>query len=521
MNVMRRKLVFSILSIQLLLSGCAQRDNRFDPSSPLHVDIPPQLKVSCNFGSAPVLKSISDSEFIVRPHTKVMFKAGGFEAESEKPIPVNIKIIQNGEIKNIKQNVTEAEIDLGDSGRTEILFETIDATGLSTVKKYVFDIQQYKKPVITLFKTESDTIRIGKTVDAVFVSKISDPDTMLDSMKFIWGVSQVLTKNVANTDTLETDSSHIQIMSSTEGTTYMSLVVIDKSGRTDTSSIPIVSNLRGKIGNLIPPIIDSIGFQYQGPDSNMLCFRPVVTVYNGDVAKAKYTWSFGGDVIIESNPCKKFSVPGINKVVLTVEDQEGAIASDSVEVFIPVLQKKPLKIYKLIAKPDSGCMPLRVEFQVFLPVGADPRDVSAVVWRFGDGPSKTGDLRAIHTYNWPGDYFVKVILSSNGGNDTIGDTIHVFSYIQFNYMAPPVMPGQKAAFWITGLNKQNVKVYWTFPDTQFSARLKDTCFVAFHRDGENIIKVEVIPDGGELFDRYTLQSMVYLVGRWWEPPKTN
>jgi hypothetical protein len=498
------------------LSGCAQRDNRFDPSSPLHVDIPPVLNVSCNLGPVQVLKSIGDSEFIVRPHTKVSFKVGGFEAESEKPLPVNIKTIQNGEIKNIKQNVTETEIDLGDSGRTEIIIETIDNTRLCTVKKYAFDIQPFNKPVITSFKTESDTIRIGKIVDAVFVSTIYDPDTMLDSMELIWGVSQVLSKKVTNGDTLKTDSTHIQLMSNSAGTTSMYLIVIDKAGRTDTFSILIVSNLRGKIGNLIPPSIDTIDIQKQGPDSNVLCFHPMVTIYNGDITKVGYTWSFGGNFIsTESNPCKKFSVPGTYKVVLTVEDQEGAIANDSVEVVIPELQKKPFKIYKLIANPDSGCIPLKVDFQVILPAGADPRDVSSVFWRFGDGQSKTWDLRASHTYEWPGDYPVRVILSSNGGNDTICETIHAFSYIQFNYMAPPVMVGQKEAFWITGLNKQNVKVYWTFPDTAFFTRLKDTSYVSFRHDGPNAITVDVFSDGGMWFEPYRLQSIVYIVGRWW------
>lgn len=514
MNVMLRRFVFSIISMLLLLSGCAQRDNRYDPSSPLHVDIPPVLMVSCNFGVAAVLKSISDSEFIVRPHTKVSFKTGGFEAESEKPLPVNIKTVQNGEIKSIKQNVTETEVDLGDSGKTEIVFETVDDTRLSTVKRYTFDIQTFKKPVITSFKTESDTIRIGRNVDAVFVSKISDPDTMLDSMKFIWGVSQVLAKKVTSDSIFKTDSTPIQLMANSAGTTFMYLIAIDKAGRTDTSSIQIVSNLRGKIGNLIPPIIDSIGFQYQGPDSNDVCFSPVVNVYNGDIARAKYTWSFAGDYIFTDGnnpPCKKFAFPGTYTVILTVEDQEGASTTDSVKVVIPVLQKKPIKIEKLIINPDSGCFPLRVDFQVVLPAGVDPRDVSTVLWTFGDTQSKAGNLRVSHTYQWPGDYPVKVVLSSSCGIDSTINKIHVFSYIQFFYMAPPVIVGQKAAFWISNFNKPNVKLLWTFPDTSFSARVKDTCYVAFHKSGDNEVRVDVVPDGGVGFEPYRLQSITYTV----------
>lgn len=517
MNVMLRSAVISTLSVLLLLSGCAQRDNRFDPSSPLHVDKPPVLQVSCNFGTIPILKSINDSEFIVRPHTMVTFEAGGYEAESDKPLQVLVKIVQNGEIKNIKQDVTKIEIDLSDSGRTEIIFITVDDARLTTEKKFTFDIQPYKKPIITSFKTESDTIRVGRTADVVFVSTFSDPDTMLDSIKFIWGVSQVLSKKIISSGNAHSDSTKIQLLPNSEGTTRMCLIAIDREGRTDTSSLLIVSNARGKIGNLIPPIIEEIYVERPSADSNFICFSLNLIVFNGDVDNVRKTWSFGGDDFstgYKNSYCKKFSTPGTHKLILTVEDQAGAIAIDSIEVFIPKQQKKPFEIYKLSVTPDSGCFPLRVEFKVELPPGADPMDAT-VIWKFGDKSSKEGrELHATHTYEWPASYYVEVILSSNGGNDTIFDTINVFSYIQFNYMNP-VLPGQKTAFWVTGVNKQNVKLCWTFPDTSIYTRLKDTCYFAFRRDGTYEVKVDVHSDGGVLFEPYKLQSVFVRVGRWY------
>ncbi|HEX2958534.1 MAG TPA: PKD domain-containing protein [Chitinispirillaceae bacterium] len=506
MKVMLRNVIFSILSIMLLFSGCAQRDNRFDPSSPLYVELPPVLKVSCSFGLTQVLKSISDSEFVVRPYTRVSFKAGGYEADSDKPLPVLIKTVHNGEIKNIKQNVTEMEVDLGDSGRTEIIFETIDETRLCAEKKYIFDILPYKKPLIISFKTESDTIKVGRTVDAMFIFEISDPDTVLDSVKFNWGVSTILTKGIKNSGTLYSDSTSIQLVSNTASTTPMQLIAVDKMGRSDTCSIMIVSNSRGKTGNLVPPSIEKIDIQKQGPDTNVICFHPVVTVYNGDISKVGYTWSFGGDNIsTESNPCKKFSIPGTYNVILTIEDQEGAITTDSVEVVIPVLQKKPLEIYKLISTPDSGYAPLDVHFQLVLPAEADTEDVLSVLWRFGDGSQRSGELQENYKYMWPGNYYIMVILSSNGGFDTIYHVIHAFSNIRYSPMTP--VAGQKISFWISGgLNRQNVKVFWMFPDTQFFAKPNDTCYVALQIPTE--VKVDVFPEGGEWFNPYRLGSLL-------------
>jgi PKD repeat protein len=480
----------------------------------LYVDSPPIIDVSLDFGTTPVLKRISDNEFIVRPHSKVSFEVSVYQADSDKQLPVLIKTIQNGEIKNIKQNVSKIEVDIGDSGTTVIVFEIIDEARLSSEKKFTFNIQPLKKPDIISFKTESDTIKIMRIVDALFVTTISDQDTVLDSIKFILGYSQIAAKKIQNNDTVYLDSTSIQLFSNAVTTTPMYLIAIDKMGRSDTSSLLIVSNSRGKIGNLVPPSIEKIDIQKQEPDSNLICFHPVVTVYNGDVTKALYSWSFGGDYITtENNPCKKFSVPGTYKVILTVEDQAGAIATDSVEVVIRSLQKTPFKIHKLIATPDSGYAPLKVDFQVNLPSGADPEDVSAVVWRFGDGPSKTGELWEKHTYEWPGDYAVRVKLSSNGGYDTICDTIHVLSYIGYDYMTP-VKVGQKTAFWINGFEKQNATVLWMFPDTVFSAKIEDTCYVAFHSDGPNEIIVNIIPDGEEGFVPERLAAIFCIVRRW-------
>jgi plastocyanin len=282
------------------------------------------------------------------------------------------------------------------------------------------------------------------------------------------------------------------------GVLYINVVIIDKFGRSDTASLPIVFDGRGKVGNNKPPMIEDIKIRYQGPDSTKVCFIP--SILYDTYSQIMYYWEFGdGKIDTVDIVCHEYLIPD-TYMVKFYADNQGAFSVDSFEVIIKT-KKKPLEIVELSSKPDSGIAPFKVNFEICLQPEADSKEIDSIIWQFGDMMKGKNNQERSHTYYMPGKYYVTAILASNGVSDTAFDTIKVSAgnYIKYDAAESVIQPGKKVAFWIDDdFNIPNVKAHWFFPDSSCFAGTRDTCYYTFKREYFNAeIMVEMCPTDGK------------------------
>ncbi|MCM2270965.1 MAG: PKD domain-containing protein, partial [candidate division Zixibacteria bacterium] len=123
-----------------------------------------------------------------------------------------------------------------------------------------------------------------------------------------------------------------------------------------------------------------------------------------------YEWDFGdGDSSGLQNPTHIYSVPGVYDVRLKVTGLGGADSS-TVPDYITVNIPRPVAQFTL--NPDSGLAPLDVQF-----TNTSTGTITSYAWDFGDGAT-TLQENPFHSYEQPGIYDVRLIVSGPGGTDT-------------------------------------------------------------------------------------------------------
>jgi PKD repeat protein len=508
---------FFLLTIALFL-GCAQRDNQFDPLSQLYLGSPPKLVTTCDLEPSMVLKSDSKYDYVVRPGAVVSFKVDCYDIETKEPLPISLKVIHSSIVTSTSDDISNMDslkIPLGDSGKVEVVFTSIDNNHSKSELTYNFIIKLNRKPTIQEFKPlviTDNIVWVGKKSYVNFRTEILDPDSLLDSIVYILAPDAIpdsilyirdsskSDEKIKTSASMYVDTVSLECYSDSAVDGYVIAIITDKLGRTDSTKSVI---LFSKVDLSKRPEIEKISYEKFGKDSNVVCFSPDVSVFNGDLDNALYSYDLGNGVTLSSNDrfqSYKYTKPGTYIVKLTVRDDGGASDTSSIKVEIqPPQTTKPIKISKLISTPDSGNMPLKVYFQIDLPQDVDPKDVS-ISWKFGDGRSSSGKLKEENTYYIQGKYIVRAVLSSIGGNDTAYDTINVYpKYIRYTPFGGSVKVGWIVRFWLENYNQPQTKqLRWTISDSAAVTNFQDTLEIPIKRKGVFDVKVEMLPDSSDI-----------------------
>jgi PKD repeat protein len=141
-----------------------------------------------------------------------------------------------------------------------------------------------------------------------------------------------------------------------------------------------------------------------------------------DGGRLDYAWEFEDGTAVSRNVTRTYDEPGTYTAKVTVTDEEGKTASDTVEVTVtPRVNDAPT--VEAGADVMSGDAPLRVRFSA---TGDDPDgragDLS-YAWDFDDGATALG-RNAVHRFAAPGTYEAEVTVTDADGA-TATDTVEI------------------------------------------------------------------------------------------------
>jgi surface protein len=154
---------------------------------------------------------------------------------------------------------------------------------------------------------------------------------------------------------------------------------------------------------------------------NLTFFIDKSTADGADIIQ--WDWSFGdpasgGDNFsTEQNPSHEYTAEGVYEVILLVEDANGCVDSDTVDLVV-----EPAPVADFIA--DSVCLGNVMTFinQSF----SNGQPISNYYWEFGDGSTST-DANPTKTYSAPGNYDVLLVVETDGGcSAEVVKTVKVF-----------------------------------------------------------------------------------------------
>jgi PKD repeat protein len=175
-----------------------------------------------------------------------------------------------------------------------------------------------------------------------------------------------------------------------------------------------------------------------------------------------YSWDFGDNSPASQmiNPIHPYSIPGFYPIVLHAITSEGC--ADSISSIIHVLQPATAGF---TIQPDSGCVPLTVQFQ---------SGTGTHHWNFGDGTVSLVQNPS-HTYNAAGTYQVSHHLYSTlNCADSAVQTINVYplpvASFTFTPAASCIAPIQVQ---FTNLSLGGTDYYWDFGNGQTSTLIQN------------------------------------------------
>ena len=179
----------------------------------------------------------------------------------------------------------------------------------------------------------------------------------------------------------------------------------------------LVTNASGSVDNLIRPTVNAT-------IDEPIYFNGSLSTDYSTVGPAglAFSWNFGDGSIAGGNASAGMSVShfyrysGTYMVVLTVQDEEGAVAHtyENVTVFANPPQVS-IKVPPIVLVDQAVHFPLR-----FSPVLGHPLPFVNVTWNWGDGGIGWGLSPAWHSYLVPGAYTVSLNITQGPWANTVG-----------------------------------------------------------------------------------------------------
>jgi hypothetical protein len=416
-----KKLIF-FTAIPILFLTCAQRDNSFDPLSPLYRSSSPQLSVSIHYDSSKVT-SVNNDTVVVHPPFTINIEA----SSSDSNFSILFRHFLNDTLINQSNSFSHMQIELTKSGSHQFDFQLSDNKVEYSEKHFRFLVLSSIPPQITSFKCSKDTLQIRTSQKVKFYTEIIDKDSLADSIYYVFSPFQVKSKALNKTENgVIRDTVDYEYNSIFEGIQKPVVFVIDKNKRKVSTSIDIVFLRYQRIVQNSHQIIDSIWANpanaYTG---DMIEFKIKLTETSNHVYH--YTWNFGdGYSSTEPYPIHRYSTAGIYNVKVVVENDSAFCAMDSLKIVITDHKNIPPQILSITTTPDSGIVLVPMKFS------ADAVDhdgiISRYYWSFGDSTSNITQTKEInHAYKNAGTYQVILIVQDNSmASDTLTDTVKVF-----------------------------------------------------------------------------------------------
>ncbi len=246
--------------------------------------------------------------------------------------------------------------------------------------------------------TDTLTKTVSITADNI-QSSFEAPDT----------ICRGTTVNFRNTSLPTPDSSFWDFGDGTSSTLF------EPSHRYNVAG-PFIVRLRNIFGTCSDTASKTI-YVAQLPNSdytvtpNVSCSIPLTVSFNpvNTGPGLRYLWGFGDstDESTLQNPTYTYTKPKSYHVRLTVTDARGCSSTTGKFNVIRIV----LPTVRITNLPDSGCAPFTIN-----PL-ADTSSLDGIAsyfWDFGDGVTSSA-ANPSHTYNTPGSYTLKVIITTNGG----------------------------------------------------------------------------------------------------------
>ncbi len=289
------------------------------------------------------------------------------------------------------------------------------------------------------------------------------------------------------------------------GTYYFAVTAYDTSGNESDFSNEVSTTISGNQA----PVVSVSASVTNGFAPLDVTFTASASDQDGTITK--YAWDFDGDGQIDytgtsDTETYTYSSAGTYTATVTVTDDQGATATDSIQITVSTYENTPPTV-TLNASPLSGNVPLDVQFT------ASAKDTDGTVTTYewdldGDGvfERNTGssDITS-YTYNTEGTYNVTVRVTDDAGataTDTIKITVNANSAPVVNLTADPVSGTAPLTVYLeakaTSQNGTITKYAWDFDgDGQFDAEgAESSTNYTFDTEGTYNATVKVYDNNG-------------------------
>jgi len=195
----------------------------------------------------------------------------------------------------------------------------------------------------------------------------------------------------------------------TPGTYEIQLVVTDSKGNTSAISRSILVTAPDNA----TPVASFTAAPTSGAAPLVVAFNAAASADSDGTIDA-YQWSFGdGGTAVGVNATHEYATEGAYVVTLTVEDDEGATATESLIILVSAPGNQ-LPVADFTADPEgSFIVPATISFDAS--ASSDPDGtIVAYQWDFGDGNTGAGKITS-HEYTSYGTYNVILTVYDNAG----------------------------------------------------------------------------------------------------------
>ncbi|TNE57549.1 MAG: PKD domain-containing protein [Bacteroidetes bacterium] len=182
-------------------------------------------------------------------------------------------------------------------------------------------------------------------------------------------------------------------------------------------------------------LLQSLFLLAQTADLTTGC-APLEVKFTPPAGAASFFWDFqDGGTSLLANPSHIFTVPGTYNVEFRQSSTGPVVGTVAITVY-------PKPEIGIVANPESGCIPLNVQFTDTTQLAGDIQ-VQAYSWVFGDGGNGTG-ANVSHVYNTVGAFTVSLELTTNYATCNVTkpftDLIHTGIQPNVNFTTNPDPP---------------------------------------------------------------------------------